>query len=266
MKANIEIGELCCAVEAGNSVLLEDLKFRYKSFISIKEPKLTINIEQIKQVNHKIDETYPEVKSLNGSSVFNFKWAGMCGEINLEEGKAWVKGAINFYSFDSFLRIVYSLLAVEAGGFLVHSVGIIKDGKGYIFAGPSGSGKTTIAKLSSNYKILSDEIMIIKATTNGFDGIGTPFYGEIESGQNLQAKIEKLFILKRRTNGFHRLKLSQSEAISNLLKNVLFFTQEIKLNKRLIELCSAFCCKTECEEISFIPNNMFWGWIDDRGR
>lgn len=255
---NIEIGDVCCAIETEKSALLEELEFKYQGFISQQEPILTINIKQGEYRNQ------PEVKSIVESRVFALRWGDINGEINLEEGKGWVNGVGDFYSFDSFLRIVYSLLAVKWNGFLVHSVGVIKNGKGYIFAGPSESGKTTIARLSSNYNVISDEIIMVKENRAGFEIAGTPFYGELEKSRNMKAKIGRMFLLKRGGNGFYRRKLISYEATAGLLKNVLFFTSEPYLTKRLLELCSGFCRETRCEEIDFLPNDSFWRWIDDR--
>lgn len=258
---NIEIGDLCCAIKTEKSAFFENLESKYGAFISHQKPKLTICV---KTGHDRAVKNYSEVRSFSRNGLFAVRWGSVEGEIDLEAGKAWVKGATDFYSFDSFLRILYSLAIVKLNGFLVHAAGIIRKGKGYVFVGPAESGKTTIARLSSNCKILSDEVIIIKRTDNDFQLAGTPFYGELETVQNMKAKAEKMFLLRRGKNGFYRRKLNSSEAAAKLLKNVLFFTPELQLTKRLLDLCSSFCRETRCEEIDFLPNNSFWRWIDDK--
>ncbi|MBU1871203.1 MAG: hypothetical protein KKH80_00155, partial [Candidatus Omnitrophica bacterium] len=57
--------------------------------------------------------------------------------------------------FTDFIFLSLYVFLNITNGFLIHACGIIKDGKGYIFAGPSGNGKSTVASLSRNLAVLS---------------------------------------------------------------------------------------------------------------
>jgi len=67
-------------------------------------------------------------------------------------------------SINSFLRILYSLALVETRGLVVHAASLVRDGRAYLFSGRSGSGKTTVARLSTDATLLSDELSIVRMT------------------------------------------------------------------------------------------------------
>ena len=102
------------------------------------------------------------------------------GEIDLTSRIARVTNRAAIYSFDSFLRILYSLILVQEGGFLLHAASVVRDGQGYAFMGKSGAGKSTIAAHSPEQSVLSDEISLIKKVEADYRLYSTPFWGEQE--------------------------------------------------------------------------------------
>jgi ABC-type multidrug transport system ATPase subunit len=59
----------------------------------------------------------------------------------------------------------------------LHSSGIVKDHKAYVFFGPSGAGKTTVAHLSEGYPLLSDDQVLIYLKEGRPFASGVPFSG-----------------------------------------------------------------------------------------
>ncbi|MBU2575422.1 MAG: hypothetical protein KKH28_15245 [Elusimicrobia bacterium] len=70
--------------------------------------------------------------------------------LNLKTGLGVLKAAPRVQTFDSFLRTFCSRVLLREGGMLLHSAGIVKNGKAYIFLGKSGAGKSTLAKLAAS--------------------------------------------------------------------------------------------------------------------
>jgi len=68
-------------------------------------------------------------------------------------------------------RVVTARMALERGGFAMHSAGVVRDGKAWIFAGPSGSGKSTAVRLSAPATSLGDDFGLVLP---GIDGWVTP--------------------------------------------------------------------------------------------
>jgi hypothetical protein len=61
------------------------------------------------------------------------------------------------------LMYVGQLLALDAGGILLRSAGIVLDGRGYACFGPSGAGKTTLMHLAldAQLPVLGDEAVLL---------------------------------------------------------------------------------------------------------
>lgn len=259
-EVKIEIAEICSLVKTEDLDFISRLKGQYKNFLSKREPDLTINL-QLKKGSRERNSN-PEVRVVFRGKVFKIKRSDIEAEVNLKEGVVTLKQGDSIYSFDSFLRIFYTILMLERDGFLIHACGVVKDNKDYLFAGLSGTGKTTIANLSSNYIVLSDEIVIVKKVDNVYKIIGTPFRGEFQKGgENLSFPLAKLLLLKREKT-FWTKRLNPSQAITKLLSNVLFFSKDSNLNKRLFHLCSELCQDIPCYEMSLKPDKSFWKIIE----
>jgi YD repeat-containing protein len=98
----------------------------------------------------------------------------------------WVgKGrcAANPYSLDCVLRVVYSVLLPREDGLLVHSCGLRHAEIGVVFPGASGLGKTTLARKAPDADdVLSDELIALRRTDEGWRVHGTPFWGDFARG------------------------------------------------------------------------------------
>lgn len=84
--------------------------------------------------------------------------------------------------FENYLRIITAFAALRAGGVLLHSSGIVRDGRAWLFLGPSGAGKTTIARmaLATGADILSDDgNLVLPDGQGGFEAGPVPFAGEL---------------------------------------------------------------------------------------
>lgn len=81
----------------------------------------------------------------------------------------------------NFLRIVTAHRAVDRGGVLLHSVGVVHDGRAVILAGRSNVGKTTLARkaASAGFKVLSDDINLLLPEGSGYRAFKVPFTGEL---------------------------------------------------------------------------------------
>ena len=105
---------------------------------------------------------------------------------------------------ENTLRVVFAWQAVAAGGFLIHSSGVQRNGKHHIFFGPSGSGKTTLSKLCPPEDVLHDDLCVIVPGKTGFLATGFPFLGDDRKDLPLRQAL-------RPVAGFYRL--VQSEAV-----------------------------------------------------
>ena len=82
--------------------------------------------------------------------------------------------------FNRFLcRLFYTLSLEEKtekkNDIIIHSSGVLKNGKGYMFFGPPESGKSTIAGLSDKYEVLNDDMNLVHIKGNEISFEGIPF-------------------------------------------------------------------------------------------
>jgi hypothetical protein len=91
---------------------------------------------------------------------------------------------MNPFSFDSLMRVLWSIFLPREGGALFHACGLRRAEIGVIFPGQSGAGKTTLArKLEDPDHVLSDEIVAVRRDDRGRWRVwGSPFWGEFQRG------------------------------------------------------------------------------------
>lgn len=78
------------------------------------------------------------------------------------------------------LRAALGSVLPLQGGMLLHSAGLVIDGRAYLFYGPSGAGKSTLAAVSP-YPVLSDELVAI-VRDGEFFARSTGFWGTLDRG------------------------------------------------------------------------------------
>lgn len=167
-------------------------------------------------------------------------------------------------SFESFLRITYSLILPNKDGLAIHASSLVRDGKAYVFPGKSGVGKTTIVKLSPEAILLTDEISIIRGIGEGPIAYGTPFHGDLgRPGENTSAPIAGLYFpVKDRENYLEEL--DPKSALEKLLPNVVFFGQDQTLMRKAFHLAYELVASVPCYDLHFLPEPSFWSCIDEQ--
>jgi hypothetical protein len=167
-------------------------------------------------------------------------------------------GVKNQYALDSLLRIFLSWKLLEHQGFLLHAATVIRNGKAYIFTGRSGAGKSTVATLSPQGSVLTDEISLLRREQGVWRAYGTPFWGEFKAaGSNSSAPVAGIFRLLQAPE--NRVVLLRPMAIlRTLLPNVLFFSAEQESTRRLLEILSRAATEINGYNLSFRKNATFW--------
>lgn len=98
-------------------------------------------------------------------------------------------------------ELLVAALLGRGGGVELHGVGMIVDGRGYLFVGQSGAGKTTTARIwlkETAPLILSDDRIIVRHDSNGgFRMFGTPWHGEAEICAAADAPLAAIYLLEQ---------------------------------------------------------------------
>lgn len=209
-----------------------------------------------------VTEDADGLRILRGNTVATWDRAGR--RCVLREPQAnYRQGEYGEACCDSALRILLSFRLLETDGFLLHSAGLVKDGKGYLFLGESGAGKSTVSRISAPFaSVLSDDLALARLTDDGAVVQGTPFYGEFgTAGADLTAPLHGLFFL-RQHGANERVPLTPSEALPRFMRSILFFGEDRAATQTVLDLALGFCRRVPCYELRFLPDPSFWSAVE----
>jgi hypothetical protein len=167
-------------------------------------------------------------------------------------------GVRHEYALDSLLRILLTMVLLPQRGFLLHGATVVRDGRAYVFFGRSGAGKSTVASLSPEGSVLTDEISLVRYANGCWQAHGTPFWGEFRAaGINRLFPIAGLYLLKQakddRVEAF-----SLKQALRALLPCVLFFATERRAHETLLHTLMGLIEEIPCHRLHFRRNAEFW--------
>ncbi|MBI2952678.1 MAG: hypothetical protein HYY30_00050 [Chloroflexi bacterium] len=164
---------------------------------------------------------------------------------------------------ENFLRVVYAWRCLEENSLLLHACGVIREENGHVFFGPSGSGKTTVASLSADRTVLSDDLVIIKKQDGRFRVHGVPFRGDLPEAPrtNAAADLRGLFVLAKDT-GHSVARLAPSEGVALMAACVPFVMADPVNAFRVLGICADLCASVPVQALHFARDNGFWRVID----
>ena len=111
-------------------------------------------------------------------------------------------------------------------GFMLHSSGIVKDGRAYLFSADPGTGKSTHTSLWQKYfgedeaKIINDDKPAIRLVDGELYVYGTPWSGKTDKNINMRVPIGAIVCLERSENNWVR-EITPKEAIPFILQQTI---------------------------------------------
>jgi hypothetical protein len=145
---------------------------------------------------------------------------------------------------------------------LIHAASVVRHGRGYLFPGVSGAGKTTLARLSEDATLLSDELSIAEACEGGPSVHGTPFSGELaRPGEPASAPLAGIYFPRHAAE--HTLTpLGERAALARLLPTVMSFAREADVVARAFEVAADLVARVPCFVLDFRRDPGFWEVIE----
>ena len=171
---SLTIGPLRVIIAAPNPAVHLALRSAYGAFAVGDSP---VPSSLIVHVDYTSGPAPAERPFTFDRGVLRFTAAHCTGALDLIAWRAHL-GVIAprpFEPIDYFVRAALALLAFEAGGLLFHAAGLARRGNGYAFFGYSGSGKTTVARVSSDARILNDDLVVLLPDASRWNIYATPF-------------------------------------------------------------------------------------------
>jgi hypothetical protein len=261
----IEVAEACISLKLKDVELVDYVLRHYRAFLSSKKPSLTLDI------------TLTEKEYINDSS-----WAGLTvsgseiqisddyleSKIDLTQGKgsATLTSSLNGFTigFGTLIRNIFTLiLLLKDESVLLHAAAIVKDEKVYIFIGHSGSGKTTVARLSEDYTVLSDDLVIIKPANGSYGVFPAPCWLDMQTGnrENRHYQIGGIFKLVKDEKTYLK-KVAPAQAMAEIftVPHIPYKAQPIE---KLLNIYSSILREFPLYELHFTKDTSFWRNIDE---
>ena len=239
----LSIGCVPFRLQMADAQLFNAASSRYSAFTSFSERPITIALND-----------FPAAENRNAEFTYEFEGA------MLRSGSRGTRfdGVRNEFALDSLLRVLLSWKLTGCDGFLLHAATVIRNGKAYVFTGRSGAGKSTVASLSPEGSVLTDEISLLRRENGVWRAYGTPFWGEFRAaGSNTSAPVKGVFRLMQAAEN-RVTPLRPVEILRALLPNVLFFSAESEANRRLLEILGRAAEEISSYELAFSKNRTFW--------
>jgi len=237
------IGSFPLRLTTRDSSLLTAASKRYQGFHEARKNPFSIIVDR-------------EPAETNGKRVFVCEFEG--ARVVADSSGAHFSGVRNEYALDSLLRMFLSWALLPQDGFLLHAASVIRNGKAFVFAGRSGAGKSTVASLSPQGSVLTDEISLIKRVDGEWHAFGTPFWGEFRAdGANISAPLGGIFRLVQ-SPANHLEPLRPAELLKLLLPCVLFFSSELGDHHRLLQILAGASEEVSGYRLHFQKNRSFW--------
>ena len=168
------------------------------------------------------------------------------------------------YDIDYFLRSVIAFGLQQKGGYLLHSAGIVRHGKGHVFFGKSGSGKSTVATISSDNSVLSDDLVGILPADNVVHAFSTPFWNPgWKKFPREKCLLGGLYHLVQ-DNRVYLEPLRISMAISELLASIPIVPMDERLCQMLLPNILRTLAHCGVFNLHFRKDDSFWQVIEDR--
>jgi len=258
----IEVADHSVSLELEGDAFLHPIREVYHRFSSHKHPECRLRIYPDDSLTIRDESSVGLTFSDEKVRIVDDY---LMGFINLgnNEGEVRINPVWFIPSLATFIRNLFTLILVLKGnGLVLHALGVLKDGEVYVFIGPSGSGKTTVARLSPEYVILSDDIVFIKPFGRSCGVFPTPCWGDMQRGDRENRGYPLKMMFKLVKDGEVYLKpyglaqgMSEIFTVPHIPQNSLPLGDLLNRYHRLL-------MKVPCFEMHFARDGRFWEVIE----
>lgn len=260
LKVSIANWIICLDLEDG--ILVDPIARRYDSFLQDQECTFCISVNLVQSSSFDPQKTKQQIDFQEGKIYYRDSFAN-----------AWVNSATHFGEFntihpsvgsrlDYFLRVLIAYLTFKDGGLLVHAAGVLRNGKGYLFLGPSGSGKTTIARLSSQGKVLNDDLLVLLPSSTGWEVFSTPFTNQDQVRPRAgRMPLSCMFRLEHGKS--NRVEpFSAAAALAEFIASVPVIPGFSQYTSDVLNRAQLILSRVPFDKLYFTPDSSIWELID----
>ena len=134
-------------------------------------------------------------------------------------------------------------------GCMLHSLGVVLDGKGYLFVGHSDAGKSTMARLlDSDAVVLCDDRNIVREIGGQFQLFGSWSHGDVPDVSPGPAPLHAIFFLEKAEKTALRL---ASGPFEKLLACLIRPLETRDWWDKSLDMLDRICIGTQCLDLAF---------------
>ena len=257
----LEIGGIPSVLRCNQPLVLDQLAGRYRDYLIPEKAGFTLSITLLgasgnPDLHGAILEFEQDFIRLRGD-LFE-------GEIDLaaETARLAIDSRHAFEDSEYFLRLIYAFMAFKTGGVLLHAAGVVRQAAAFLFLGHSGSGKSTSVRLSKEFTILSDDMVLITRREGQWLAASTPFWNAgFPQSTPCSAPVKGLFFLHKAIE-IKLQPLPRAEALAELITNIPVVTLDPGRNDALIDRGFAILSAIQAYRLSFLRDVPFWPSIE----
>ncbi|MFC1496600.1 hypothetical protein ACFL52_04215 [Candidatus Margulisiibacteriota bacterium] len=155
--------------------------------------------------------------------------------------------------FSPFIRSVLQLNLFGHHGFIMHACAVADGDKGFLFIGPSGAGKSTVANMSTEKKVLSDEFVCVRKIKDEYFLYSTPWRGEMVNGMRLTG----IYFLKK-AKEFKLEEVGAAEALQSIMPNILHSYYDGEIMGKILGMLKDLTKNIFCRNMHFALDSKIW--------
>ncbi|MCK5505667.1 MAG: hypothetical protein KAJ10_10915 [Thermodesulfovibrionia bacterium] len=260
----IDVAGICISVRLSSPHLINQVRTNYSKFLSTREPSFALDINLTDEVY--VNDSSRAGLAISGSRI-EISDDYLEGRIDMALGKgsATITSSSNGFTigFGTLLRNIFLLLLLlQDRTVALHAAAILKEGKVYIFIGASKSGKTTVARLSEEYTVLSDDLVLIKPTNGSYGVFPTPCWLDMQTGdrENRHYQIGGIFKIVQDDKTYVK-KIAPAKAMAEIF-TLPHIPAEFQPVQKLFGIFDGILKEFGLYELHFLKDKSFWRHVD----
>lgn len=168
---------------------------------------------------------------------------------------------LDSYPLENGFRRMFTSFLPSFSCVMLHSSGIIRNDRAYLFIAPDAGGKSTVLKNRKTGIVLSDDQNIIRKENGIYNVHSTP-WGHLNSGPQM-AQLGGMFLIEKAPN-FNLVPIKSRELFEFLWEEHMHVWDVLPKRLRTIsfDILADVCYHTPCYKMSFSKNHVDWDAID----
>jgi hypothetical protein len=247
----VQFGDLCCALTCHDADIFQRLKESYWVFQSDELADVNIRLNIVNRLDPARIEALlsqtmafpPEGQYRAGNQVFDIEFDAASSTFAVIADRCAFYSSFKLKPMNRLFRLAYYTASQlkhrgRPSSMLVHSCGILRNGKVSLFAGPSETGKSTIGRLcSEDYGLpLNDEMMLLswsRPLDRSLLVHSVPIFGELPFRLNVSVPLARVFMLRQSQRTAVR-RLERKEAYLRFMYQIINPARFRQTDKRAI--------------------------------